>query len=61
MKITNLFIVIDEESLNTMKGKDGKTAKFESREGANLAASRKLATWTIVHINFRHSFINHTV
>jgi len=58
---TNLFIVIDDETLNTMKGKSGKTAKFLTKDIANYHAAKKLNSWTVVHINFVHNFLQHTV
>ena len=61
MKTTRLFVVLNEETLNTMKGKGGKTAKFKTRKEANEAASEKLALWSTVSVFFNHEFINHTV
>jgi hypothetical protein len=59
MKTTNLFIVINEESLNTMKGKGGKTAKFKTEKDADEAASGRLNLWTVVKIHFKHEFKAH--
>ena len=61
MKETNLFIVLNEETLNTLKGKGGKTAKFQTKEEADMFASGKLVAWTVVKVNFTHEFINHEV
>jgi len=61
LKKTNLFIVLNDDTLNTMKGKNNKTAKFTSFDGANLAASRKLSLWTVVQVAFTHKFIQHTI
>tara|TARA_R110000751_G_scaffold213701_1_gene317244 strand:+ start:1158 stop:1343 length:186 start_codon:yes stop_codon:yes gene_type:complete len=61
MRKTNLWIVLNEETLNTMKGKGGKTAKFETQAEANDAASEKLNIWISVNINFKHKFLNHTI
>ena len=36
---TKFFIVLDEKTLNTMKGKKNKTAKFSTKEEANWAAA----------------------
>lgn len=60
-KNTNLWIVLNEETLNTMKGKGGKTAKFTTEQEANTVASGKLNMWTTVHVNFNHRWLNHTV
>ena len=62
MKTTKLFVVLNEETLNTMKGKDGKTAKFATQEGADMAAAcRLLSMWTVVEVHFTHRFLHHTV
>ena len=58
---TNLFIVINEETLNTMKGKGGKTAKFKTYKEADKKASENLNMWSVVHINFHHEFLFHTI
>jgi len=49
---TNTWIVLNEESLNTMKGKGGKTAKFNTKEEANDKASEKLNIWLVINVNF---------
>ena len=41
MKETKLYIVLDEHTLNTMKGKGNKTAKFKTFEEADLKAAEK--------------------
>tara|TARA_B110000285_G_scaffold211616_1_gene254453 strand:- start:322 stop:510 length:189 start_codon:yes stop_codon:yes gene_type:complete len=61
MKTTKLFVVLDEETLNTMKGFGGKTAKFETEEEADKVASESLGVWTVVKVHFTHGFIHHTV
>lgn len=61
MKTTDLFIVINDDTLNTMKGKDGKTAKFKTDLDADNEAAGKLESWSVVRINFVHRFISHTV
>jgi len=61
MRNTNLWIVLNEETLNTMKGKNNKTAKFSTKEEANEVASGKLNMWVVVHVNFNHKWLNHTV
>lgn len=60
-KHTNLFIVLNEETLNTMKGKGGKTAKFKTEDEANKKAASKLNIWSVVPVNFNHRFIHHEV
>jgi len=61
LKTTNLWIVINEEKLNTMKGKGGKTAKFKTEEEANMAASGKLNMWVAVNVHFNHKFLQHSL
>lgn len=61
LETTNLWIVINEETLNTMKGKGGKTAKFKTEEEANMAAGEKLNMWVTVKIHFIHKFLQHSV
>jgi hypothetical protein len=61
MRETNLFIVLDEESLNTLKGKGNKTAKFHTEEEADMFAAGKSEVWTVVKVHFQHPFINHEV
>tara|TARA_R100001443_G_scaffold101091_1_gene108862 strand:- start:5672 stop:5860 length:189 start_codon:yes stop_codon:yes gene_type:complete len=60
-KNTNLWIVLNEETLNTMKGKGGKTAKFKTEKEANEKASQKLNMWSCVNVNFNHKWLNHKV
>jgi len=61
MQKTNLWIVLNEETLNTMKGKNGKTAKFKSEKDANEKASQKLNMWVCVNVNFTHKWLNHKI
>ena len=57
---TELYIVINEETLNTLKGKGGKTAKFTTREQADSFASERLEMWSVSKIHFKHKWITHT-
>lgn len=59
LKETNIWIVLNEDTLNTMKGKGGKTAKFSTKEDANMVAAGKLNMWVCIHVNFNHEFLNH--
>lgn len=61
METTKLFIVLNEENLNTMKGKGGKTAKFATEAEANMVAAGKLNIWCVVKIHFNHKWLNHKV
>ena len=61
MKTTKLFVVLNEETLNTMKGFGGKTAKFATEEQADRVASESLYFWTVVEVHFIHKWIQHTV
>jgi hypothetical protein len=60
-KNTNIWIVLNEETLNTMKGKHGKTAKFKTEKEANQKAASKLEMWVCVNVHFNHRWINHTI
>jgi hypothetical protein len=60
-KKTNLFIVLDDVTLNTMKGKNNKTAKFATHDAANWAAAGKLNLWTVIQVAFVDKFIQHTI
>lgn len=60
-KITDLWIVLNEETLNTMKGRGGKTAKFKTEKEADEKASSKLNMWVCVNVNFTHKFLNHKI
>tara|TARA_R110001599_G_scaffold93196_1_gene243320 strand:- start:134 stop:268 length:135 start_codon:yes stop_codon:yes gene_type:complete len=44
-----------------MKGKRGKTAKFETEEEANMEAGGRLNMWVVVSVHFEHKFLQHTV
>lgn len=57
---TQLYIVINEETLDTLKGKDGKTAKFTTGKDADSFASERLEIWSVSKIHFKHKWINHT-
>lgn len=61
MRETNLFIVIDEETLETWKDREGNVRKFETESGADFLASTELNSWTVVHIHLVHNFIHHTI
>ena len=58
---TKLFIVLNEETLNTMKGKGGKTAKFETEKEADRVAAGKLNMWVVVKVHFNHQWLHHEV
>jgi len=57
---TQLYIVINEETLETLKGEDGVTAKFTTRKDADDFASERLELWSFKEIFFKHKWINHT-
>ena len=61
MKTTNLWIIIDEETLETVKDATGIVAKFETEEQADKYASSRLNIWMAFHINFKHEYLNHTL
>ena len=60
MRTTNIWIVLDEETLETMKNEDGTVAKFHFKAWANKAASEKLNIWTCINVHFQHKFISHS-
>ena len=57
---TDLFIVLDETTLLTMKGKHKKTAKFKTFEDANWAAAEKLDVWHVIRVKFDHPWVQHS-
>ena len=57
---THLYIVIDEEHLETLKGSDGITAQFTDRQEADSFASERLEIWSIKEIFFKNKWIQHT-
>ena len=61
MKTTELFIVIDEATLLTAKGKQNKTAKFRTEKEADEWASQRLEMWSVFKVHFNHKFIEHTI
>tara|TARA_R110000787_G_scaffold277064_1_gene386179 strand:- start:342 stop:542 length:201 start_codon:yes stop_codon:yes gene_type:complete len=61
MRTTKLFVVLNEETLNTMKGFGGKTAKFETEEEADRVASESLDMWVVVKVHFTHRWLQHKV
>jgi hypothetical protein len=60
-KTTELWIVINEETLNTMKGKGNKTAKFKTEQEADKIASGKLNLWCTKKIHFHHKWVQHKI
>jgi hypothetical protein len=61
MKTTNLFVVLNEQTLNTLKGKGNKTAKFLTEREADTFAASKLNVWVVVKVHFVDEWIQHTV
>ena len=65
MKNTNLFIVINLRTLNSVKAAGGKPAKFRSREQAEESANKRclkgqIEIWTVVPVKFTHDWIQHS-
>jgi|TARA_B110000908_G_C10249811_1_gene451224 hypothetical protein len=58
---TNIWIVLNEKTLNTMKGKHGRTAKFLTEAEANTKAASKLDLWVCINVHFNHRWINHKI
>jgi hypothetical protein len=60
MKTTELFIVIDEATLQTkINKKTKKVAKFKTKQDAEEWACQEVEMWKVVKIHFTHSFIEH--
>ena len=60
MQTTKLFIVLNEDILETMKIKNtNKVAKFKTAKEANMEASKVLELWSVIDVHFNHPFINH--
>ena len=49
------------KTLNTMKGKHGRTAKFLTEAEANTKAASKLDLWVCINVHFNHRWINHKI
>jgi len=65
MRHTNLFIVINLRTLNSVKAAGGKPAKFRSKEQAEASANKRylkgqIEIWTVVPVKFQHDYIQHT-
>lgn len=60
-RTTNLWIVINEETLEVAKRKNGKPAKFATEKEADQWASERLNMWQTFHVHFLHPFISHTL
>ena len=62
MKTTELFIVIDEATLQTRINEDtNEVAKFKTEKEADQWASERLEIWSVAKIHFNHKFINHKI
>ena len=59
-KTTKLFVVLNEETLEIMKDKNGKAQKFKTeKEADDSEAAGRLDMWTAVSVHFIHRFIHH--
>ena len=56
---TNVFVVLNEETLEMLKCDSGRTLKFDTKEDANKYASRKLELWSVFQVAFKHPWIQH--
>ena len=59
MRNTNIFVILDEETLEVLKNKHGIARKFRSGKKANEFAAERLEMWAILHLHFNHKFIQH--
>jgi len=60
MKTTELFIVIDEATLQTRIDKKTKeVAKFKTKKDADEWACGEVEMWSVAKIHFTHPFIEH--
>ena len=58
-KITDIWVVLDEENLEIWKDSLGNARKFANKTEANLTASLELNMWIVVNVKFMDKFINH--
>ena len=59
-KTTKLFVVLNEETLEIMKDKNGKAQKFKTeKEADDSEAAGRLNMSTAVLVHFRHRFIHY--
>ena len=57
---TDVFIILDESNLDTVKTKSGMTLTFSTWAQANKTASVKmLEVWSVQQVKFNHKFIQH--
>ena len=56
---TRLCIVMNLETLETLKHEEGKVATFYSRDHANEFASQNLNMWQVVEHDFWHPHLGH--
>jgi hypothetical protein len=63
MRTTNLYVIINDETLQTVWGVNSEghsaVAKFHSEGEADTFASTFLESWSVVHIHFIHKHIHH--
>lgn len=57
-KFTDIWIVIDEWSLEVMR-RGGEVLKFKTRAMADLAASGELHLWSCHNVRFQDPLIKH--
>lgn len=58
-KITDIWVVLDEENLEIWKDSLGNVRKFANKTKANLTACLELNMWIVVNVKFMDKFINH--
>ena len=58
-KITDIWVVLDEENLEIWKDSLGNVRKFSNKTKANLTACLELNMWIPVNVKFMDKFINH--
>lgn len=58
-KKTEIYVVLNEQSLETLKNEKGDVLKFKSEKDANEYASYRLHLWTVVKCNFIDHLVYH--
>jgi len=59
LRETKLWVILNEETLETMKDEKGNVQKFETEMDADLEAAGRLEIWVPVRVHFNHRFIQH--
>jgi hypothetical protein len=58
-KETNVFLILDETTLEIVKGDDNQALKFSTQDEANEFASGRLDVWDVINSCFIHRRVQH--